>query len=366
MKFWRGIAVVSGVLVVAGCSSQRDVAQGDFSYTELNEQQSIIVPQGMTPVIQHPDYLIPESDEYSGPVGREQSIRSPRQVMPLVPGSRIEEGSQEARLWFDAVEDMDNVAAWVWRELLDLVDEYDVAIVEQEEQSLLRTETFRMEQGDRAQSGFFNRLSGNRIQFESEQALQINMEAPAHGRSAMIEVEATDMRWLEDGEPVAARGNLERDIEIGFLNELTSRMQANFSDERIASVRATRALRHAESPQGDPAYALDTDFESGWVMMPGVFDYLGFVVDDLNQRDGVFYTDYQPGGERGFFSRLAFWRGADQGELDLPRGDGYQFEVDEEDNVFYIVIRHDDELLSEEKLEQMFPAFAEAFSEHSD
>ncbi|MGX5914213.1 outer membrane protein assembly factor BamC [Aliidiomarina sp. Khilg15.8] len=366
MKFWRGLAVVSSVVVVAGCSSQRDVAQGDFDYTELEENEAIIVPQGMTPVIQHPDYLIPQSGEYSGPVGREQSIRSPRQVMPLVPGSRVEEGSQEARLWFDAVEDMDNVSGWVWRELLDLIGEYDVAIEEQKDQSLLRTETFRIDRGSRARPGFFNRLSGNRIQFESEQVLEINMQAPTHGRSAMLEVDATNVRWLEDGQPVAARGNLKRDIEVNFLNELSKRMQQNFADERIASVRATRALRHAESPQGNPAYALDTDFDSGWVMMPGVFDYLGFVVEDLSQREGLFYTSYQPGGERGFFSRLAFWRGADRGELDLPRGDGYQFEVDEEDNVFYIVIRHDGELLSEEKLEQMFPAFAEAFSEHSD
>jgi outer membrane protein assembly factor BamC len=366
MKFWRGLAVVSSVVVVAGCSSQRDVAQGDFSYTELEDDQTIIVPQGMTPVIQHPDFLIPQSDEYSGPVGREQSIRSPRQVMPLVPGSRVEEGSQEARLWFDAVEDMDNVAEWVWREVVAQLGNYDVEIVEQRDQEMLRTDTFRMEQGSRARPGFFNRLTGNRIEFESEQSLQINMEAPSHGRSAMIEVEASNIRWLEDGEQKPARGDLERDIEVSFLNSLSTRMQQNFADERIASVRATRALRHAENPQGDPAYALDTDFESGWVMMPGVFEHLGFVVDDLSQREGLFYTDYQPGGDRGFFSKLAFWRGADEGELDLPRGDGYQFEVDEEDNVFYITIRHDGELLSEEKLEQMFPAFAEAFSEHSD
>lgn len=364
MKFWRGFAAVSTMIIVAGCSSQRDVAQGNFDYLELEESSAILVPQGMNPVIPHPDYIIPENEQYSGRLGREQSIRSPRQVMPLVPGSRTEESSTNSRIWFDAIEDMDNVADWVWRELLELVDDYDAEVESRVEQDFLQTSRFNLQQGSQTKSGFFNRLRRQRDVIESEQAFKINMEAPEHGRTAMVEVTAENVRWLIGGEQVEEPLFIQRQLEADFLNQLSLRLQRGYEDERVASVRATRALRHAESPQGNPAYALDTGFDSGWVMMPGVFSYLGFIVEDLNQRDGLYYVNYQPGGTRGWFSRLAFWRSGET-PLGIPRGD-YEFEVDEVEGVFYIVIRRDDELLSEEQLDEMFPMFAEAFSEHSD
>lgn len=366
MKFWRGFAIAATVAAVAGCASQRDQAQGSFDYLELDERPTLILPEGMTPVAQNPNFRIPSVERTDGPVGPSSSIRAPRQVMPLVPGSRIEEGSRAARIWFDAIDDMDNVAGWVWEELIALVDEQGYQIAEQEELDYLRTEVIEQSQGTRSRAGFWNRLTRNRIEFTAEYSLFVNMQAPSHGRSAMLEVDASNLRYLEDGRERQLPGYLQRELEASFLNNLGIRMQRNFEAQRVAQVRATRALRHAESPQGEPAYALDTNFESGWVMMPGVFDYLGFELEDLNQTDGVYYVNYQPGGRRGFFSRLAFWRSDDQGPLGLPRGSGYEFQLDASDGVLYIVISHRGEVLDEETMDELFPVFAEAFSEHAD
>lgn len=367
MKFWRGFAISATVLVIAGCSSQRDQAQGNYDYVTLQERAVLIVPEGMTSVAQNPQFSIPQSEVASGPVGRQISIRSPSQVMPFVPGSRIEEGNRESRIWFDAIEDMNNVADWVWQELIALIEADDISIESMDEMSRIQTGQIESEQGTRSSGGFWATLARrNRVELTATYNVAINMQAPAHGRSAMVEVEAKDITWLEGGQPQAAPALLQRQLEANFLNDLGMRMQRNFEQQRVAEVRATRALRHAESPQGEAAYALDANFEAGWVLMPGVFEYLGFEVEDLSQTDGIYYVDYQPGGQRGFFSRLAFWRSQEEGLLGLPRGSGYEFQVDEVDGVFYIVIRHNDELLDEEVMDELFPVFAEAFSEHAD
>ncbi|RUO31830.1 hypothetical protein CWE12_02185 [Aliidiomarina sedimenti] len=366
MKFWRGLAVTTTVIALAGCTSQRDQAQGGFEYVDINQRGALLVPEGMQNVAQNPDFSIPNLDTAQGPVGTEQSIRSPRQVMPLVPGSRVEEGSRDARIWFDAIEDMDDVAGWVWEEMQTLLAERDIEITEQSELEYIQTGTIETVEGSRSRGGFWARLRRDRIEQTSEYSLRIEMQAPSHGRSARLDVTAADVSWLEDGEPQEVPVSLQREVEAGFLNDLSLRMQRNFEDQRVAQVRATRALRHAESPQGDPAYALDVNFEAGWVLMPGALEYLGFEVEDLNQRDGVYYANYQPGGRPGFWSRLAFWSSEDRGLLGLPRGSGYEFQVDAVDDVFYIVIRHDDEVLDEETIDKLFPVFAEAFSEHAD
>lgn len=367
MKFWRSLTVTTAVIAAVGCASQRDQAQGSFDYLLIEERGVLIVPDGMTSVAQHPDFLIPEVADYQGPVGPLQSIRSPRQVMPLVPGSRIEEGSREARIWFDAIEDMTNVADWVWDELLALLEEQDIALEQVDERERIVTGTIEQFQGSRSRGGFWaGLLRRDRVEFTSTHRLTIDMQAPSHGRTAALEVDATDITWYESGEAVRQPANLQRELEASFLNDLSIRMQRNFEQQRVAEARATRTLRHAENPRGEPAYALDVSFDAGWVMMPGVFEYLGFVVEDLSQTDGVYYVNYQPGGRPGFFRRLAFWRSEDRGLLGLPRGDDYQFEVDEVDGVLYVTIRYQDEVLDEETMDELFPVFAEAFSEHSD
>lgn len=366
MKFWRGFAIAAISAAVAGCATQRDQAQGGFDYLELEERPPIVTPEGLSPLVQAPDYRIPSIERTDGPLGPSSSIRAPRQVMPLVPGSRIEDGSRSARIWFDAIDEMPNVSDWVWEELLALVEEQQMPIADLQERDYLQTETIQRGQGSRSRGGFWSGLRRDRIEFTAEYALHIDMDAPSHGRSAMLEVDASNVRYFEDGRERQAPLYLQRELEASFLNDLGMRMQRNFEAQRVAQVRATRALRHAESPQGDPAYALDTNFESGWVLMPGVFEYLGFELVDLNQTDGIYYVNYEPNGGGGFFSRLAFWRSRDDGMLNLPRGRGYEFQLDGQGDVLYVVISYRGEVLDEETMDELFPVFAEAFSEHTD
>lgn len=366
MKFWRGFAIAATVAAITGCTSQRDQAHGDFEYLDIEERPILLIPEGLDPVTQNPEFRIPVLEQEAGPLGPASTIRAPRQVMPLVPGSRIEEGSRQARIWFDAIEDMDNVAEWVWDELLILLAEQGYSVSDSEEKQYVRTATIETEQGSRARGGFWSGLRRDRVEFTASYSLNVNMQAPTHGRSAMLEVDAVDVRWYEDGERTTPPPFLQRELEASFLNDLGIRMQNNFEQQRVAQMRANRALRHAEGLQGEPAYALDASFEAGWVLMPGVFEYLGFMVEDLSQTQGVYLVDYQPGGERGFFNRIAFWRSEDLGLLGLPRGSGYQFQLDERDGVFYIVISYRGEVLDEETMDELFPVFAEAFSEHAD
>lgn len=351
-------------LVLAACSSQRELPDGDFDYVNIPEREQLILPEGFLEVEDDHQFSVPElaSGQRGGPVGDQVNIRSPRQILTMAPGSRVDEGSREMALQFDAVEGVDNLPGWIWNELNDVLQDMGAPIAESEEEARIRTETFRMEQFSRAQRGFFNRISRNRDYYVSEQAFDIELDVASHRRSATLSVTATDIAWLENDRRISIPAMLKRDLEANLLNQVSLKMERTYRADRVALTSQTSELKLGENAEGQGVYTLESDFNSVWVLMPGMFQGVGLEVEDLNQTAGMYYTEYHPGGRVGWLRRL-FRRGGEQGPLNLRRGAELEFAVDEIDGTVYITPQRDGEPVSNSEIEAWFPAFSRALAE---
>lgn len=362
-----GLAVV----LVSGCAAQRELAEGGFDYLEVEDRGQLTFPSDLEARPQRAQFQIPPLSEQQrgGSLGKAVSVRSPAQVLTLAPGSRVDEASRETRIAFDAVEGIEDLPNWVWDAVEVVVAETGATVVERDAERLIVTAPYRIEQYSQRRGGFFSMFRRDRIRFASEQALRIEMQAASHRRSAALDVTATDIRWLRDGQAVARQDvpvMLQRDLEVGFLNNVSRHLARGYESERLQAAQAGIDLRRGENADGNAAFILDSSFTVAWALMPGVFERSGFEIEDLNQSEGIYYTAYEPGGKRGIFRRLAFWSRAAEGDLDLSRGTDVVFTVDERDGVTYIVAQIDDEPVSAEQLDAWFPVFARAFRDSDD
>lgn len=365
MKLRNPLLLLAGTVLLTACAGQREMPEGSFDYVDIEYRPSLEYPEGLQTVDRRSIFVIPEAENLSGPVGENVNIRSPRQVLTMAPGSRTDEGTTDAVLHFDAVDGVDDLPIWLWDELLAVLDERGFSIAEYEEEQYILTELNRETLFDEPRRGFLNRLRRERVEFDVEQRFLIELDVAGHRRSATVQASVTDLKWYEGGEETDVPVTLQRDMETGLLNDLSLRMERSYASDQVTTTREAAEIALGESPDGYPAYTFTSDFNTAWVLIPGMFEWLGISIEDLNQTEGVFYTEYQPDGRPGFFRRL-FSSGNNIGPLELDRGTEIEFSVDEVDNIVYILVIIDGEPVNAEQLNEWLPVFQEALQEQSE
>ncbi|WP_194755450.1 outer membrane protein assembly factor BamC [Aliidiomarina indica] len=364
MKFKYVVLLAMGVAMVSGCTSSRDLADGGFGYLDVEERPPLVIPENLEERPSQTQFEVPAKtpEMQNAPKGAAVSIRSPRQILALAPGSRVEESSRTSTLSFDAVDGVSDLPAWVWSEVERILRDSGANFAEYEDERLIVTDRFRMQQHTIPRTGFFNRIRGQRVAVESEQTLTVAMTAPSHRRTVSVTVNADQINWLEDGRAVREDrlpAMLQRNIEADFLNTLSSNLNQSYTAGRVAAVQTGLEFDISETADGYPAVRFFGDFNTGWIIWPGVMADLGFVVEDLNQTDGMYYGEYQPGGKRGWFSRM--FRRGERGPLDLARGTEVNFSVDEENGLVFVVPMIDGNPIDRSMLDAWVPALEEAF-----
>ncbi|MCH8492076.1 MAG: outer membrane protein assembly factor BamC [Idiomarina sp.] len=366
MKFTKVGAIALSALIVSGCAAQRDLAEGGFDYLEVEDRGQLVVPEGLNMPAQRAQYRLPQlsAEQQTGSIGSAVSVRSPRQVLTLAPGSRTEDGISETRLAFDAVEGISDLPAWVWSGVESVVGNMGAEIVVNEPESRIVTARFEQEHYTVTRPGFLNRLRRVRDTYTSMQTIEVAMQSAPHRRSAVIDARVSDISWYVNGREMSRQDTpvmLQRDLEAGVLNRVSAHLNTNYSADRMADARRGVEIRQTETADGFAAIAFESSFNVAWGLMPSILENIGFILDDFNQSEGVLYTAYEPEGKRGFFKRLAFWRSRDGGPLPLRAGTEVEFNVDERDGVVYIIANIDDQPVSAEQISAWMPAFVEAF-----
>lgn len=351
-------------LALSACSSQRNVADGSFDYLEIEKQGVIKGTQEL--VLQKPDnkYFIPEInvDREQAALGADVNIRPPMQVIAAAPGSRVEEGSRDSKIYFDAIESITNLEAGVWQHILQVVEAMGAEAQVDEAQKRVVIAPFREVTDSTRRSGITNFISRDRIVTESEYGMELNLTMASHGRSGELEAKVTEPKFFIDGEQQPLPINYARSIEANLLNDISIAMERSYRVNRTAFAQEDVALAIGETKNGNAAFTMDTDFNSGWVLLPGIFSNNQLTVNDLNQSEGMYYTTYEPFGKRRWYHALAFWNRTTTGPLGIDAGTEVTFSVDEIDGTVFITPKIDDELLTDEMLETWLPMFADALS----
>lgn len=356
------ILPVCVALALSACSSQRNIAEGSFDYLDIKAVKNLEGTDQLE--LQNPTnkYKVPVVAAVNQPaLGAEVGIRPPMQVIAAAPGSRIEEGLRESRIYFDAIDGVANLKGSIWGHLIQVADALDTPYTADEEQGLIRLERFRHVVSSTRKPGIANMVSNKRLEQASEQVIELRLTMASHGRSGVLEAKIIDPAFFVDNQPQKLPMNFIRGFEAELLNDVSIAMERTYRSDRAVFTQEVVDVLLGTTGTGNAAFTLTADFNSVWVLMPEVFEKLNFVVDDLNQTEGMYYVTYEPFGKRRWYHALAFWKQVQMGDLNLKNGTEVTFGVDEVNGTVYLTPQIDGVPLTAETLAQWLPMVAGAF-----
>ena len=299
-------------LALAGCSSMesRRTANGDFEYTKVKQRDALQVPAGLDKPEFSNEYAIPEigKDAPRQLVGEKLDISSPHLVLATVSGSHVEEGSRDAMVMFDKVDDSKPLDTQVWDNLLSYLEEQNIGVMSfDKDQQVLVTDWLVYQE----QSSSW--LSTSSVDRKVAQQFEFRLEMKPHGRSAVLTAHLRDYQETLNEQINATIEDIDtRRAEVDMLNKVLAHYENQLliaNAERAAKIREGLQSELGFDAKGQAAVLVEGDFQVTWPRLLLVLKKLGFNVTDLDQSSGLIYADFQ-GKERSWWDSLF---GSDKG-----------------------------------------------------
>lgn len=359
-KFSVGGALVVAALTACSSLEERQIASGSFDYLEEQPGQEILLPNDVDTPDFNDSYKLPSLGENAprNTLGQKLSVLSPALVLPLVTGSHVEEGSKEATVWFDQVDDSQALDITIWNSLISFLEEQGIGVdsFDKQQQRLMSDWMVIEQEEDTSWYSWTKteRSIGRRFEF--------NLETKPHGRTAALKAklvgykETLNDKIITDIERASARRN-----EVEILNKVIGHYeyQIRIADaKRIRQIRQGLAMELGFDEDGEAAFVVDAEYDVAWPRLLLVLRKLGFDVKDYDKSNGLLFVKYN-GSEAGWWSSL--WS-EDEDALSLDT-DEYRFKIgtlggktsvtvlDNESNAFPV-----------NKLSDIYPIFSRTMS----
>ena len=175
----------------------------------------------------------------------------------------------------------------------------------------------------------------------------------------------------DEEEEVMVSNFKEDDLEIQYelLRRLMVKLGTTDLKARESLDKATE-IKNAEliNQDGYNYIKLNDNYSRAWRRLNLAIDMVGFLVEDKNRSDGIFYIKYSnleieedgksPKKKKGLISKLAFWQDGDNDTLEDPEGqEMYRKEIEGEDQD-EASLEKSEKKWSEKTWEEKFPFFA--------
>ncbi|WP_340679735.1 outer membrane protein assembly factor BamC [Paraglaciecola sp.] len=349
-------SLVSFTLLTA-CSSveEREIASGSFTYLKEQPGQQIDIPAELDTPNFNDSYKLPSLGveaprEYRG---KDLSILSPALVLPLVVGSHPEEGSKQAIVWFDKVDDSQPLDTTIWNSLLAFLEVQGIGIqsFDREKQQLISDWMIFTEKDEHWYSWSESERSvGQRFEF--------NLELKPHGRIASLSVAL--LAYKEKNDKVATEITQAKDVrrqEVDILNQVIDHYEHEVrlaTAQRIQKIRQGLPMELGVDQDGEPAYVVDAEYDVAWPRLLLVLRKLGFDVKDYDQSNGLLFVKYN-GAEGGWWSNL--WS---KNEDALPLAtEEYRFKVAESGaKTSVMLLDNENKAFTLDKLTDLYSVFS--------
>ncbi|MFQ3189808.1 MAG: outer membrane protein assembly factor BamC [Paraglaciecola sp.] len=355
-------ATVMTTTLLTACSSleEREIASGSFDYVKEQPGQKIKIPEDVDSPRFNDAYKLPDLGE-NAPInttGKNLSVVSPSLVLAVVTGSHIEEGSKDAIVWFDQVDDTLPLDTAVWNSLIRFLEIEGIGVeMFDKDNQRLTTDWVVMDESD--DSKWYSWSTSERT---VGQRFEFTLDKKPHGRTAGLSVELVDYREKVNAQSTEITiAKDKRRNEVDVLN----RVVKNYEFEtKVANVKRFRQIREGLQmdlgfdSDGEPAFVVDADYEITWPRLLLVLRKLGFDVKDYDKSNGLLFVKYN-GAEDGWWSNI--WS-SDKNEMKLDTEE-YRIKVasagkktsvtllDDESNPFPV-----------NKLTDLFPTFSKTMS----
>ena len=369
-KTIKGLLGVSGLtLLLQGCAIWDEYVLGekeqavpkdpDYPYINAQQAQMVKVPQGKKDPLFSDRYNIPgvAQNNTNTDIGADLDITSPRLVLPVVSGSRIMEGSREAVVQFDQVNDDQPLETSIWNSLVGYLEERGIGVVEfNKDENTLKTDWMIIEKED--DSAWY---SWTKTERHVGERFEFRLDVKSHGRSATLYAKLVEYLETVDEKVIEQISDSKvRSEEIEVLNDVISHYEKQL---RLADYRKIKKIQRGMKTDagfngdGDSAYIVSGDYEITWPRLLLVLRKLGFNVKDLDKSTGLIFVNYV-GIDEGWWDGL--FSSAD--ELPVPKGN-YRIFVAEQGDKTSITFKDDDnEPMSPQLVAEMYPLFAEVMN----
>jgi outer membrane protein assembly factor BamC len=358
MNVKYSLLMTAVVLSLGACSSveNKRKANGSFDYIEESERVTLLIPEGVDEPEYDRTFDLPELSEEAPreQIGETLEVESPSLVLPLVTGSRIEEGAQKATVWFDQVDDSETLDVTIWNSLINYLEEQGIGIDSFDRDAhKLVTDWILVEEKTGKWYSFSSseRNIGRRFEF--------SVDMRPHGRTGALEVHLRDyLETIDDDVNDEILPTAKRREEVEILNKVIGYYDYQIRSETARKQRLVLEgldLELGFNDNGDAAYIVDAPYDVTWARLLLVLRKLGFNVVDLDRSNGLLFANYN-GVDSGWWGNL--WGGSDS-ELPIEK-DRYRFQIKEAGEKTSITwLSDDNEPLAAKSISDMYLTFSE-------
>jgi len=355
------VAVITATLLTA-CSSleEREIASGSFDYIKEQPGQKIKIPEDVDKPKFDDAYKLPDLGEDAPltAMGKKLSVLSPSLVLPVVAGSHIEEGSKNATVWFDQVDDSLPLDTAIWNSLIRFLETEGIGIemFDKDKQRLV-TDWMVM---DESQNNKW--YSWSKSERTVGQRFEFTLNKKPHGRSAALSVELVEYKEkLDPQSNEILKAKDKRRNEVDVLNMVVKNYEF---ETQVANVKRYRQIREGLPMElgfdsdGESAFVVDADYDITWPRLLLVLRKLGFDVKDYDKSNGLLFVKYN-GSEDGWWSNI--WS-SDKNEFDLATEE-YRIKVAAVGKKTSVTLLDDESKpFPAKKLTGLFPTFEKTMS----
>lgn len=310
-------AIVITATLLSACSSieNREVASGSFDYVKEQPGQKIKIPEDIDNPNFNDAFKLPDLGEDAPvtKVGKNLSVLSPSLVLPVAAGSHIEDGSKNATVWFDQIDDSLALDTAIWNSLTRFLETEGIGVemFDKDKQRLI-TDWVVMDESE--ESSWYSWSNSERT---VGQRFEFSLNKKTHGRTAALSVELVDYKEkLDNQSSEITQVKDKRRNEVDFLNKMVKNYEF---ETKVANVKRFRKIREGLQMElgfnsdGDPAFVVDADYDTTWPRLLLVLRKLGFDVKDYDKSNGLLFVQYN-GAKDGWWSNI--WSD-DKNVLDL-------------------------------------------------
>lgn len=348
------IAALAPVLILVGCATplERRQASGGFDYLEQPAPTPLVVPAGLDAPRASREFDVPPlgSNVDREVIGPRLDVRPPLQVLPLAPGTRLQESADSVTVLVESNQNDLDLAQEIHETLLKFLSDKSIGVA-RDDGGVIVTDWIENEEVI-GKSWFRDKVYQIRQRYEFDTAVK------DHGRSGSITIELVDHEEGLDGidESIVLTDADRRRYAIDMLNNAISYMNFERKQRQVTQEllngRGIKTVLGFDSDE-NTAFVAEAPFDQVWRRMDRVLPVLGFNVRDLDQQLATYFVDYEP--DNGFWASL--W--GDNDALPLDEG-AYQIRLEPMGQRTAItVLDNEAKPLPTETVTQMYNRFAE-------
>lgn len=326
------------LLGLAACSIDSLVPDRRPDYRQSATLEPLEVPPDLTASTLDDSLVVPELNptgiasysDYADERGASGQVAAPETLLQQPEGMHLE--SEAGRYWLV----VEQSPAVLWPRIKEFWTGNGLPL-KKEDPRLGIMETEWVENRADIPSGPIRALLSKVVDFAysapTRDKFRVRLEQVPKGSAVYLthygveEALRSDTPFGQDASTVAIWQSRPRDpeLEAEMLKRLMVYLGASEkrAETQLAQAPAPSAPRARLVGAGDPMLLVEEDYGSAWRMVGLALDASHFVVEDQNRAEGLYLVQYSDplndGTEKGFFSRLAFWK-----DQPPPQGARYQ------------------------------------------